>query len=77
MMKLAMICFDEVFVEWKKKAKLIIQVHDEVVLDCPEHEMQSVREIVVESMEKAFDGIIEMSVPLKVNVETGRNWMDL
>jgi len=77
LMKLAMIRLDESLAERKKKAKLIIQVHDEVVLDCPEHEMQSVREIVVESMEKAFDGIIEMSVPLKVNVETGRNWMDL
>jgi DNA polymerase-1 len=77
LMKLAMIRLDEALSAKKMKAKMIIQVHDEVVIDCPVDELDAVKKIVTESMEKAFDGIVEMKVPLKVNVESGQNWMDL
>lgn len=77
LMKLAMIRLDEKLSKAKKKAKLIIQVHDEVVVDCPKDEIEEVRAIVIESMEKAFDGVIELDLPLRVNVAQGENWMDL
>ena len=73
LMKLAMIEIDRRLEAGAFRAKLIIQVHDEVVLDCPPQEKNAVEKLVVEAMERAM----EISVPLKVNVASGRNWMEL
>ena len=53
-------------------AKMIIQVHDELVLEVPEDELETVAAIVREEME----GAIELDVPLVVDIGTGPNWMD-
>jgi len=54
-------------------AKLIIQVHDEVLLDCPKAEVERVLALVTDAMEKAMD----LNVPLRVNAGQGPNWMEL
>lgn len=77
LMKLAMIRLDEALTKAGLEAKLIIQVHDEVVIDCPKKELEQVKKIVVEAMENAFDGVVKLDVPLKANVAVGDNWMDL
>jgi DNA polymerase-1 len=77
LMKLAMIQIDEELEKRGLKSKLIIQVHDEVVLDCPKDEVEQVRRMVTEVMENAMEGILPLSVPLKVNYGVGDNWMDL
>ena len=51
---------------------MLIQVHDELVLEAPEDEVERVIEIVREEME----GVMELSVPLKVDIDTGINWSD-
>lgn len=59
----------------KKKnlnAKLILQVHDELVLDCPENEVEDAAEILKYEMENA----VKLNVPLKVDVHTGKNWYE-
>ena len=54
------------------RAEIIIQVHDELVLEVPESELEQVRGLVVAEMQ----GAIELDVPLLVEVGVGGNWMD-
>src|SRR3989339_32950 len=49
---------------------LILQVHDELVFEVPDNELESIQKIVVEAMESA----IPLSVPLKVDVGVGESW---
>ena len=53
-------------------AHLLLQVHDELVLECPAREIEATRALVVECMENA----VELAVPLKVDTGTGRNWLE-
>lgn len=77
LMKLAMIRIDEELTRGKFKSKMIIQVHDEVVFDAPADEVERVKKLVVDAMENAFKGVVQIDVPLRVNVESGANWADL
>ncbi len=54
------------------KTKLILQVHDELVLDAPEEEVQKAAGILKYEMENA----VKLKVPLTVEVHTGKNWYD-
>ena len=70
--KLAMI---KVFTKLKdlgSKAKLIMQVHDELIIDCPEAEAQRVAEILKSSMES----VATLNVPLIAEVGIGQNWLE-
>ena len=51
-------------------SKLILQVHDELVLECPESAVEAVKKIVVEEMAAA----LPLDVPVKVDVGAGKNW---
>jgi DNA polymerase-1 len=73
LMKLAMIEIDRRLKKGGYQAKLTIQVHDEVVLDCPKSEVTEVGKLVADSMENAM----KLDVPLRVNSGTGRNWQEL
>ncbi len=55
------------------RARLLLQVHDELLLEVPEEELDAVRELVVETMSNAFT----LDVPLKVEAATGANWLEL
>jgi DNA polymerase-1 len=55
------------------QARMLLQVHDELVFEAPMHELEDVVKIVCEEMETAY----QMSVPLKVDVEAGANWYDM
>lgn len=54
------------------KAALILQVHDELVLEVPEEELDAITAAVRETMERA----LELSVPLVVDIGVGRNWFE-
>ncbi|HKK48326.1 MAG TPA: DNA polymerase, partial [Alkalispirochaeta sp.] len=54
-------------------SRLILQVHDELILECPEDEVDQVKSLVMEEMSTA----VELSVPLRVSVETGERWGDM
>ncbi|GAE93001.1 DNA polymerase I [Gracilibacillus boraciitolerans JCM 21714] len=51
---------------------MILQVHDELILEVPEEEVAVITKLVVDVMEQA----IELSVPLKVDVDYGETWYD-
>lgn len=70
--KIAMI---NVFDEFKKnnlKSKMILQIHDELIVNCYKDEEEIVKKIIKEKMENAF----KLKVPLEVDIEEGSNWYD-
>jgi DNA polymerase-1 len=73
LMKLAMIELDAQLREKGFRSKMILQVHDEVLLDCPKDEVEKVRALTEEVLENA----LTLSVPLRVNSAVGPNWMEL
>jgi DNA polymerase I len=73
LIKLAMIRIDEELRQRKLKSRMTLQVHDELVFEAPEKEVEQLRELVVEKMEKVY----ELRVPLVVDVGVGKNWRDM
>jgi DNA polymerase-1 len=71
--KLAMIELYRVLKEKGLRSKLVLQVHDELVLDCPQEEMEQICEIVRRTMSQAFP----LSVPLKVELKRGADWFEM
>lgn len=68
--KIAMIHIAEKLPELSKKSLMILQVHDELVFDVPEDEVQTISEFVRKEMES----IVTLDVPLLVDVRSGENW---
>jgi DNA polymerase-1 len=54
-------------------AKMILQVHDELVLEVPEQSLLPVAKLVVETMENAY----QLAIPLVANAEYGQNWLNM
>lgn len=52
------------------KSKLILQVHDELILDVPKEELSRVEQLLKENMED----VVKLEVPLKINISYGENW---
>ena len=73
LIKLAMIRIYRRIREEQLQTKLIMQVHDELVLESPTDEAEKVEHMVREEME----GVIEMVIPLKVSVSKGKNWGEI
>ena len=73
LIKVAMVKLHRELVSKKLKSKLLLQVHDELLLECPQGEVAEVTKLVTEVMENA----IQLNVPLQVNVGTGKNWAEL
>ena len=70
--KLAMIKVDNTLSSRGMKSKLILQVHDELIVDSPREEAVEVAKILRDSMEN----VVKLSVPLLVDVTTGKTWFD-
>lgn len=70
--KIAMINVDNALASKGLKTKLILQVHDELVLEAPENEVEEASAILKYEMENA----VKLNVPLTVDVHTGKNWYE-
>ena len=70
LIKKAMINIHRKLKENRLKTRLILQVHDELVFEVPESELEDVKEMVLKEME----GVYPLSVPLRVDMGVGRNW---
>jgi len=73
LIKLAMIAIDKRLTAEKLEAKMILQVHDELLFEAPKKERENLESLVKEEME----GVYELAVPLVVEVSTGLNWRDM
>ena len=54
------------------KAKLLLQVHDELIIDCPKNEVDEVSLLLKTEMENA----VKLRVPLTVDIGVGETWLD-
>ena len=70
--KLAMVKIFDEFNKKQLKSKIIVQVHDELVVDCYPGEMEMVKDILRRNMEN----VVDLSVKLSVNIECGKTWFD-
>ena len=70
--KLAMVNVDKRLKEEKLRAKLLLQVHDELIVECPEDEAERVRAILKTEMEHTAD----LTVPLTVDAHIGHSWAE-
>jgi len=72
LIKIAMIRIDNALRESGQSAKMLLQVHDELVFEVPPAELDAIKSLVKHEMENAA----ELSVPLVVDIGTGANWLE-
>ncbi len=70
--KLAMVRVDEALRRERLQSRLILQVHDELLLECPPEEVERAAQLLKEAME----GVMKLSVPLLAEVHHGENWAE-
>ncbi|MDR2588211.1 MAG: DNA polymerase I [Spirochaetales bacterium] len=71
--KLAMLRIDEKLEKENLSSRLILQVHDELIFEVPQTEIQRMKELVQEEMEAAYT----LTAPLRVSIETGKSWGEM
>lgn len=71
-MKLAMIRVYNRFKNEGITSKILLQVHDEIIIDCKNEELEKIKNIVKEEMENVY----KLNVPLKVEIDIGNNWYE-
>lgn len=72
MIKIAMIKVYQEFKRLNLRSRMILQVHDELVIDCHRDEEQQVRAIVEDAMLNA----LPLSIPIEIGIDMGTNWLD-
>jgi DNA polymerase-1 len=72
LIKTAMVRLSRALSGEKMRARTLLQIHDELLLEAPPEELERLRGVVAEAMEKA----LPLSVPLKVDIGVGDNWLE-
>ena len=71
-MKMAMINVYNRFIKEGITSKILLQVHDEIIVDVKNSELDLVKKVIKEEMENVY----KLDVPLKVEIDTGINWYE-
>ena len=71
-MKLAMLRVYDRLRRENLQARLIMQVHDELIVECPEAEQEAVEKLLRQEMEQ----VTALAVPLTAEAHSGKNWLD-
>lgn len=71
--KIAMINIHKEFIKKKLQAAIILQIHDEIIIEFPLHEEEIIRQIVQHEMEH----VVSWEIPLSVSIRTGNNWAEV
>jgi DNA polymerase-1 len=69
-MKIAMLSVSKALTDANLLSKMLLQVHDEIVLECPIEELTETANLVQKSMENAY----QLDVPLQTEAQSGKNW---
>jgi len=72
LIKVAMVELDRKLVESGLSCKMLLQVHDELVFECPKQELETVMDLIKSTMENAMD----LNVPIEVDIGSGKNWLE-
>jgi DNA polymerase-1 len=59
------------------RARLLLQIHDELVLETPPEDLEATAALVREEMTKPLERELQLNVPLKVDLAAGPNWLDV
>ncbi|MDD7909565.1 DNA polymerase I [Pseudovibrio exalbescens] len=70
----AMVRMDDVLQNSSLEAQMLLQVHDELIFELPEDQVEETKNIVIGTMEQAAEPALTLSVPLKVEAEAADNW---
>ncbi|MEW6856150.1 DNA polymerase, partial [Streptococcus iniae] len=70
--KIAMINLDKALADGQFESRMLLQVHDEIVLEVPEAELPAIKALVKETMEAA----VALSVPLRADENAGQSWYE-
>ena len=70
--KAAMICVYKTLQEKCPEAKLILQVHDELIVDVPKEKAELVKQILTDCMQN----VLPLDVPLIAEAQSGQNWLE-
>ena len=70
----AMIRMDDALAGSRLSARMLLQVHDELIFEVPESEVEATLPLVVQVMESAAEPAVQLSVPLKVDARAASNW---
>ena len=75
-MRLAMIRIDKKLNEQKlNKTKMLLQIHDELIFECPKNEVKKISKVIIEEMSSVAESDQHsFSIPLTVDLNTGENW---
>lgn len=71
-MKMAMLNVEKALEDEGLKARIILQVHDELLIETPRDEVERVKELLIKNMRDAFN----LSVPLEIGISVGETWFD-
>ena len=71
--KMAMIEIDNELKEKKLKSKLILQIHDELIIEAPVNETEEIKQILKDKMEN----VVKLKIKLPVNISVGSNWFEV
>lgn len=71
--KLAMIEIDKEMIKRNLESLMVLQVHDELIFEVPENELEEMKSLIRDKMEH----VVDLKVPLKVSMGVGVNWFDL
>lgn len=72
LIKMAMIAIDEEIQQKRLEGKMILQIHDELIFEIPDHEIPTFRHLVKEKMEH----VLNLNVPIEVHIAVGKNWAE-
>ena len=75
LIKLAMIGVDEALSENNLEAKLLLQIHDELVIECPNAEIDAVKKLLITEMSFKPRKMLNLKVPITIEVSAGPNWL--
>ena len=72
LIKMAMLNIDRQLQEQGLKSKLILQLHDELIIEAPDAE----KDMIVDLMKDEMSGVMQLKVPLEIDIDYGNNWDD-
>ncbi len=75
LIKLAMIGVDQALSENNLQAKLLLQIHDELVIECPKEEVDAVKKLLIAEMSFKPRKMLNLKVPITIEVSAGPNWL--
>ena len=77
LIKLAMLNIHRRLRDEKRRAKMLLQIHDELVFETPPEELAATAALVREEMTTSVEAALKLRAPLRVDMAFGKNWLDV